>query len=96
MNEAYTISPKSMFMRTFNIINLLLCLFSRTNNVLEDLDGGLGIIYFLMEISHTPLKKMIQILPARSINTPISQPQHTFAYPHKDIKMIQQLTTTPK
>ena len=60
MNEASTVSPKFMFLETFNIINRFSCLVSKTKNFLEDWIGGFEIISSLMDISHILLQKMMQ------------------------------------
>ena len=83
MNEANPISPKSMWMETFNIINIIWCLVSGTKNFLLYLNDIFGMISFLMDIPHKLPQKMIQLLTDYSSKDSLSQPQHTFVYTDK-------------
>ena len=83
-----------MSMLMFNIINILWCLVSRTNNGLVEQNGGFGMIYLLMDVYHMLPQETIQIIPSYSIKDSLIQPQHTCSDPNKYVEVIQQLFTT--
>ena len=68
-DEASMLLPKSTLCVNIFIINILKCLVIVINNDLEDWNGGFGPIYFLMDILHMFIQKMIQMILLRSLLT---------------------------